>query len=245
MDEAEIPLLIARLPMRERPKIPRARARLSERLLLWISKGRRIDGLWVGTAADESSPVLRPVEEAHGLIKRYDRIRYDRLVHDFDRVWVRVLPAARGSFNYLLNACQIDERHVLADATRPELIALTIVHEATHARLMRCGIGYEEKLRARVEAVCARRELAFAAKLPDGQQAHAEAALDLTYSPDIWSDASRQAQIDEDAPAALRHLGVPEWLIRFIMVKAPYSRKAVRMARRLRGMAGKVRRRRS
>jgi len=226
---------------RERPKIPRARARLSERLLLWISKGRRIDGLWVGTAAGESSPVLRPVEEALGLIKRYDRIRYDRLVRDFDRVWVRVLPASRGSFNYLLNACQTDERHVLADATGPELIALTIVHEATHARLMRCGIGYEEKLRARVEAVCARRELAFAAKLPEGQEARVEAGRSLTYSPDEWSDASRQAQIDEDAPAAMRQVGVPEWLIRFIMVTAPYTRKAVRAMRRLRRIARSAR----
>jgi hypothetical protein len=226
----------------ERPKIPRARAQLSDRILLWVSKGRRIDGIWVGTDGNENVPALRPVEEALSLIKRYDRIRYDRLVRDLDRVWVRVLPAARGSFNYALNACQIDERHVLADATRPELIALTIVHEATHARLMRCGIGYEERLRARVEAVCARREIAFAAKLPDGQQACAEAARDLTYAPDVWSDASRQARIDEDAPAALRHVGVPEWLIRFIMIAAPHIRKAVQAMRRLRRIATSLRR---
>jgi hypothetical protein len=30
-------------------------------------------------------------------------------------------------------------------------------HEATHARLWTCGIAYEERLRARVEAVCLRK----------------------------------------------------------------------------------------
>jgi len=36
------------------------------------------------------------------------------------------------------------------------------VHEATHARLRRYGIGYEEGLRQRVEEANFRRELAFA-----------------------------------------------------------------------------------
>ena len=48
------------------------------------------------------------------------------------------------SFNHSLNACQLDERFVLDEKSGPELIASVIVHEATHARLMRCGIGYEE-----------------------------------------------------------------------------------------------------
>jgi hypothetical protein len=221
----------------DRPKIPRPRARLGDRFLLWASHGRRIDGLWVGSDSDKNSPAARHVEEALGLIKRYDRIRYDRLIRDLERVWVRILPGAMGSFNYALNACQLDERYVLADATRPERIAATIVHEATHARLIHCGIGYEEKLRARVEAVCERRVLAFAAKLPDGQHVRADADRILAYPPDTWSHASREAQIDRDAPAALRHLGAPEWLIRFVMLTAPHTRKVVRMLRRLRRIA--------
>ena len=81
---------------------------------------------------------------ALGLIKTYDRIRYDRLLRDLDRIFIRVLPSSIASFNHSLNACQLDERFVLDEKSGPELIASVIVHEATHARLMRCGIGYEE-----------------------------------------------------------------------------------------------------
>ena len=41
-------------------------------------------------------------------------------------------------------------------------IALLIVHELCHARLMQRGIGYDEPIRVRVEEICRRRELAFA-----------------------------------------------------------------------------------
>ena len=74
-------------------------------------------------------------------------------------------------------------------SSRPELIASVIVHEATHARLMRCGIGYEEELRARVEKVCLRRELAFAAKLPNGEQIRAQTDPELGYlPPSYWTN---------------------------------------------------------
>ncbi|MEM8622502.1 MAG: hypothetical protein AAGG47_03165 [Pseudomonadota bacterium] len=43
-----------------------------------------------------------------------------------------------------------------------EDLALTIVHEATHARLEARGIGYPEGQRAKVERICLRREAAFA-----------------------------------------------------------------------------------
>jgi hypothetical protein len=48
---------------------------------------------------------------------------------------------------------------VLAETSSAELIVAAIVHEATHARLSRRGIGDDEN--ACVEAVCLRRELAF------------------------------------------------------------------------------------
>lgn len=100
------------------------------------------------------------VEEALALIKRYDRLQYDRLSRDLKRVWVHVLHGIRGE---AFVTCELDARSVQPETTSPELIASTIVHEATHSRLLRCGIGYEEAVRARVEAVCLRRELAFAA----------------------------------------------------------------------------------
>ena len=163
----------------------------------------------------EPEPILRRVEEALHLIKVNDRLRYDRLLRDLERVWVRMVPGGLGRFTESLHACELDRRFVLAETSSADLIAATIVHEAAHARLLRCGIAYEEELRPRVEAVCLRRELAFAAKLPNGEQVRelAERTLALCTSQDHWADAA----FDERNVAELRNLGTPEWLVRILL----------------------------
>lgn len=141
------------------------------RLLLRSSRGRRVDGLWIGSLDDDAEPVLHRVEEALNLIKAYDPLRYKRLIRDLERIWVTMIPGGFGNFDESIWACVLDRRHVLSEKISLERIAAWIVHEATHARLRRCGIGYDGKeLRARVEAVCFRRERAFAAKLPNGNE---------------------------------------------------------------------------
>jgi hypothetical protein len=164
----------------------------------------------------EPEPILRRVEEALYLIKAYDGVRYVRLIRDIERVWVRPIPGALGSFEDSLHACVLDRGFVLAETSLPELIAATIVHEATHARLHRRGIGYEEKLRTRIEAVCFRRELAFASKLPNGEQARERAERSLTFyaSEDYWTNAAFGERFDKDQGDLLRSLGAPNWLVR-------------------------------
>ena len=184
---------------RARTKLPRPRVNLQDRYELFFSRGRRIDGLWIGGIGEKSSPASRRVEEALGLIKTYDRIRYDRLLRDLDRIFIRVLADSIASFNHSLNACQLDPRFI--QASRPELIASVIVHEATHARLMRCGIGYDEALRARVERVCVRRERAFGAKLPNGIEERAQIETDLANFPaDYWTNEAFADRYVKEAP---------------------------------------------
>jgi hypothetical protein len=129
------------------------------------------------------------------------------------RVWL--LPGCCGSYKEGLRSCELDSRFVLAETSSLEMIASTIVHEATHARLRRCGIGYETKLRARVEAVCARRELAFANKLPNGGQVResAERLLELCADDGYWSNTAFEERYVEGSIEAMRHLGVPDWLV--------------------------------
>src|SRR5262249_52636355 len=148
----------------------RRRAKLIDRLALWGSNSKRIDGLWVGALVAVPGPLLQRVEQALDLIKLHDRVRYGRLMQDIERVWVRLVPYGLGALNEAMNACELDTRFVGAETSTPEQIAATIVHEATHARIVRCGIGYSHDLRARVEAVCLRREIAFATRLPNGAQ---------------------------------------------------------------------------
>lgn len=211
-----------------------------DRLQLRFSTSRRIDGLWIGALLEESeaAPALCRVEGALHLIKSHDRIRYNRLLRDLDRVWVCRLFGPRASYRHSLRACQLDTRFVVAE-TSSERIASSIVHEATHARLMRCGIGYEDELRARVEAVCLRREIAFAAKLPNGRQPRedAEDALGWYAERGYLTDAA----VDERRLKALfeegRNSGAPEWLMQWMLRTARALRALHRgMARFTKGL---------
>jgi hypothetical protein len=192
------------------------RPRLVVRIMLRFSKSRHLDGLWIGTWEMEAEPILRRIEEALLLIKRYDRIRYDRLLRDLQRVWVLLLPSSVASFEYRIYTCQIDTRYCLAETTTPELLAAAIVHEATHARLWRRGIRYEEAQRPRIEEICVRREIAFAAKLPNGEDARdqAERTLALCATGENWTSAAFRERYIEGGVEILRYMGAPGWLAR-------------------------------
>ncbi len=188
---------------------------LTERILLRLCDSGQIDGMWVGFWGKDTE--LRRVEEALGLIKTYDRVRYNRLIRDLQRIWVLPLSGAVGAFSPPIACCKLDPRFVLAEP--PEMIAAAIVHEATHARLLRCGIGYGEDERASVEAVCVRRELAFAARLPNGERVREQAGryLESCASPGHWSNASISERHLSAAVRTLRYVGVPDWLARTII----------------------------
>ena len=80
-----------------------------------------------------------------------------RIRRDLKRIWVFLVPDGLAEYKHALGACVLDERFVTNPETTIERIASVIVHEATHARMERCGIGYAEDQRARIEAVCFRR----------------------------------------------------------------------------------------
>jgi hypothetical protein len=201
------------------PRLAARFDRLLDRLALRLSDSRRIDGMWVGCfGVEKSGDALGRVEEALRLIKTHDSLRYDRLLRDVDRIWVNLLFGSNAAYRHPLRLCVLDERFVLGDTTRPEQIASVIVHEAAHARLMRCGIGYQAELRARVEAVCFRRQRAFAAKLPDGEETRVDAESRLAgYPADFWTDDAFRARFEQGGAEALRFDGTPDFLIRAVL----------------------------
>jgi hypothetical protein len=117
---------------------------VADRIDLWLSHGSQIDGLWVGTTEDKPRPGLRRVEDALRLIKHHSPLHYSRVIHNLERVWVRLLPTANACYHRALSACELDLRFVLRETTIPEEIASAIVHEATHSRRERWGIDYDE-----------------------------------------------------------------------------------------------------
>ncbi|MGD0151826.1 MAG: hypothetical protein ABSB77_24875 [Xanthobacteraceae bacterium] len=213
------------------------RPRLSDRIMLRFSANRSLDGRWIGTWETEAEPILQRIEEALRLIKRYDRIRYDRLLRDLRRVWVLLLPSSVAIFEYRIYTCEIDSRYCLAETTTPELLASAIVHEATHARLWRRGIRYEEAQRPRIEEICVRREIAFAAKLPNGEDARdqAERTLALCASGEYWTSAAFRERYIEGGVEVVRYMGAPGWLalvFRWLLVKRGCVRRGLARLKR-------------
>lgn len=203
------------------PKTPTSRVSIADRLVLRMCKSRSIDRLWVGVLSGaEADPALRRIEEALSLIKRYDPLQYARVIHNLERVWVNLVMSGRACFQRTLWACVLDERYVFAAATTPEMIAKSIIHEATHARIERWGINYDEKERTRIEAVCLRREQAFTAKLPQGEPLQDEVARTMEWcarNPNYFSNVSFHQRDIRGRAEALRYLGTPDWLIQAVM----------------------------
>ncbi|WP_156041916.1 hypothetical protein [Bradyrhizobium sp. URHD0069] len=163
---------------------------------------------------------MRRVEDALQLIKRHDTLHYSRVIHNLERIWVDLIPGYHAWYDDSLRACVLDERFVLLETTTLEELASAIVHEATHARLERWGIHYDEDRRIRIEAVCIRRELHFIAKLPHSKPLREEKARTLEWCDsdhDFFSNVSFQQRHDQGLFETARYVGVPDWLIRLLL----------------------------
>jgi hypothetical protein len=221
----------------EKPNTQRLKrpAGFVDRIEIWFSTHKYIDGLWIGTWEDNADSVLPRVEEALGVIKIYDRLRYDRITRDLERVWVRALFGNDAEYNHAMKACELDVRFVRAATSSPAIIASIIVHEATHARILNRRIPYEVALRNRVEAVCVRRELAFAKRLPNGlnAQERAERLLEMSATPELWTDEKFRERHAEGVMGVARHVGVPIWIAHFALCFRDLHTAAKHRLRRL------------
>ncbi|QND56874.1 hypothetical protein [Mesorhizobium huakuii] len=168
--------------------------------------------------ADKGGKDVDKVAAALQLIQAVDPARYRRIVRDLKQIWITTIPGAAGQFVGSTSTCELDERFVMGEHISIEEVAGAIVHEATHARLDQWGI-----LRARVEEVCMGRELAFAAKLPDGAsirrwvEARQQGAVD-------YSNAALDTREIAGARDALIHLGTPVWFADTIVFLARLRR---------------------
>jgi hypothetical protein len=196
-------------------------------MLLRVSTSRRVDGLWIGGSRQrEGEAALDRVERALMLIALHDPVRYRRILRDLERIWVHLVVGGGAEFDASLLACKLDERFVLDESTPTEVIAAMIVHEATHARLWHYGIPYDAPIRHRIEAICARREIAFANRLPDGAltRDQAQDLLSLCADPSYWSGVAFAERYPDGMRSTLRHLGMPEFLVRTLVATYGWRR---------------------
>jgi len=215
---------------KKRQSRPSARPSIHDRIALRFSLSRYFDGIWIGSLRGKPEDLAR-VEEALLLIGQHSPLNYARIARELDRIWVALSFHGLAYHERALKACVLDERFLNDPATTIARIASTIVHEATHARLERYGIEYGEELRTRIEAICFRRELAFAVRLPDSTELQQEIGRYLEWypaNPDLFSDAHFRETHISGGVEALRYLGTPDWFIRALLVSLPMVRSARR-----------------
>jgi hypothetical protein len=185
-------------------------------LLYALSRKREVQGvsvaaLKVGDHDQQAS--LRSVDEALQLISEHDPRCFARLQKHVRSIWVGPIPNyARGQWIEDLRMCMLRDSYVSSDETSVAHVASIIVHESTHAWLEQAGFGYDERVRARVERICIRSQLAFARKHPDGARLIEALEERLARDDAWWSDARlRNTQL-----GVLEEMGTPGWFRRMI-----------------------------
>jgi len=190
---------------------------LVDKFELWLSDSRVTDGLWIGSARSDNPELdLQRVEAALRLIERFAPLYHRRIRNSLSRIWVRLIPNGAACYLDRLNACLLDERVVASETTTLEWIASAIVHEATHARLEKWGIRYNEAARLRIERICIRRQLDFVQHLSGVDALQEQITQSLDWCRDgnaYYTDKNMRQEIDQGNTDVLRHLGAPEWII--------------------------------
>ncbi len=186
--------------------------------LKFLSKGREIDGLWIGSLTDDDQGRARGrVEAAFALIKSTDPIQYRRTTRHLRRIWINVIPNGLAQYQSSIDACLIDERYVLSEETSIEMIASSVVHETTHARLDHLGIQYEEKKRSSIERICLGREVAFLKRLPGCEKLLQETVYARNYyaeMPEYFTNQKFNERAIDGIASAMRYLNAPSWFIK-------------------------------
>jgi hypothetical protein len=173
---------------------------------------KTIYGIVVGTLAEtgDHQIVFDKVEQSLRLIEFYEVRQFVQIQRHIKSIFIFGDPTARGRWHQELQMCELNEEFVRDEDTSVAQIASVIVHEATHARLMRYGFGYEEPKRLRIEHICFSAQRAFARRLPNADELLTEIEETKSYYGEAYfSDAGqRDANLE-----GLRILGVPRWLV--------------------------------
>ena len=192
----------------------------SIRLGLSTSEHRRVGvfDVWVWTDPDEADQLLiSKLAEALQLVAGHDPARFTGMQHSMPRIWIGGDASSLGSYLHDLNLCVLDPGYVRDPRTNAAKLALTLVHEATHAQLYVRGIGYPERFRTRIERLCVQSEIAFARRLPSSLALARAAHKRRAEVNEIWSPENRRAYQER----MIRQQGYPEWMTRLILWLRP------------------------
>jgi hypothetical protein len=173
------------------------------------------------------SAVASKIDQALNLISEFDPRRYQQIKRDVKRIWIAAAPGYCAEWMDELKTCVLDADYFRQVDILASEMATTIVHEATHALLDNFKIGYSEEIRAHVEQICIKSEIAFAKRLPDGRKLVEMAESKLQISEDYWTNAQfQQRNLDK-----LAELSKKTWIVRilYLIVKRKVDKRKVRL----------------
>src|SRR5262249_31991719 len=133
------------------------------RIVLRLQRGYEVRGVRIIVTAPNVKPeeCIERIEAALTLIERTEA----RAARLFSRIVRHVLvwPGTYTAYDKLGGI------HLAADdllSASPLVLASAFVHEATHLRIERLGVPYDEEIRARIEGICVREQASFLSLVP-------------------------------------------------------------------------------
>lgn len=140
------------------------------RMGMIVSPRTIVEGIELVALADVGREIelqtVRQIAAALRLIKSTDPVRWSRVRRDLKRILVTEVGGPL--YVHPVRAALLRAGYVHSASVA--YLALTLVHEATHARLWSRGIRYAAADRERIERICVRAEVAFAER----QEQHAQ-----------------------------------------------------------------------
>lgn len=116
-----------------------------------------------------------------------------------------------GYYLYDLEWCLLAHDWIRDHVATAPVVAMTIVHEATHGRLHRLGIHTTRENHIRVERLCVKAEIALAGRLPNGEALRDWAQQIYNDAESIWSVERVRRRWSE----LLRENGLSKWFVAF------------------------------
>jgi len=172
---------------------------------LWLSEATTLHGLRVvDMTSDRGGRNLFPaVGSALALIEAHDPGRLARMRDDVRRILIVHTHGSAGEYWEHVGAVVLDAQHLQMHGSAS--VAMTLIHEAMHARLARLGQEYTEDPGG-VERLCVEEEIDFASRVPGTERLVEGARLKLAT--EWWSTTSGERLFS----SRLRALGVPRWM---------------------------------
>ena len=190
---------------------------MTNRLLYYLGRKLLFDGVSVSVPAWTprlSKLIVQRLTIALGLIAERDPASWQRVRRSLPRIVVGFPEGGDAVYQANDRLCVLSLEYCTRDSWSASALASTIIHEATHARISRCGIAFTPETYARIERLCLKAELAFVDKLPSPERDRLRSNLNAwLVAPDevfsVESFIERKAEY-------LAGLGLPPWFVNWL-----------------------------